>query len=222
MKETINTYLLGDLNTIIPMDRDAFYEEQVEVFEKTGKPTRASEVVNVFIFNLNQEMLAQKRSYAKRHNPGLLDKSMGGHVQYGDGIDYTVMVETVQELQTPSIVLRNKTDFLKTRRLLNDYLTTIAIVKHVRSKLYLIEKVFDNKLIKIANKAHIFLGVYGGSIRPADREAQGILFYTLPELNKEMEKSPKFFTNDMHILMKDLKDDVEEFLRLEVQRNRKS
>ena len=213
MEEIINTYLLDDLETVIPMDRGDFYKEQVEAFEKTGKPTRANEVVAIFIFNLRQEMLVQKRSYDKKHNPGLLDKSIGGHVRYGDGIDYTVMVETVQELQTPSIVLKNETDFVKTRKLLDDYLTTIAIIKHTKSKFYIFKKLFDDKIVEIANKMHVYFGIYGGSIRPADKEAQGVIFYTLPELEKEMKKFPKTFTNDMHVLVKELKSPMKVFLK---------
>lgn len=215
MSEIINTYSLDDLETEIPMDRDAFYKEQVESFKKTGKPSRANDIVDIFIFSLTGEMLVQKRSYDKAFNPGLLDKSIGGHIRYGDGVNYTVMVETVQELQTPSIVLKDDKDFKKTHILLKDYLTTIAIIKHVDSKLYTMKKIFKNEkdgVVEIANKANIFFGIYGGNIRPADREAQGVLFYTLEELDNEMKKFPKTFTNDMHVLMKDLGDDMKKFL----------
>jgi len=216
MSEIINTYLLDDLETVIPMDRGDFYKEQIEIFEKTGKPTRACEVVQIFIFNLNKELLVQKRSYSKKHNSGLLDKSIGGHIRYDDEVNYTVMVETVQELQTPSIVLRNEKDFIKTRELLSDYLTTIGIIKHTHSKLYMPKKLFNNKVIKIANKMHIFFGIYGGNIRPADREAQGVLFYTLEELSREMKKFPQTFTDDMHILVKDLGHEMKEFVESQI------
>lgn len=107
MSEILNTFLLDDPETPIPMDRDKFYAEQVNIFQKTGKPTRACEIVDVFIFNSHGQLFMQKRSYHKAHNPGILDKSIGGHVRHTDTPDYTVMVETVQELQTPSIVLKN-------------------------------------------------------------------------------------------------------------------
>ena len=71
------------------------------------------------MFNSYGEMIIQKRSFDKNHNPGLLDKSIGGHVQFGDTPDYTAMVETIQELQTPSIVLKNENDFVKTFHLLH-------------------------------------------------------------------------------------------------------
>ena len=39
-------------------------------------------------------------------------------------------------------------------------------------------------------------------VKPADNEAQGILFYNLDDLEKEMEHFPDLFTDDLHIFMK--------------------
>ncbi len=103
MSDLITTYNLDDRPDIVwPMDRKEFYRGQVEAFKKFGKPTKAIAVVSIFLFNEHGELLVQKRSNEKAHNPGLLDKSIGGHIQIGDSPQYTVMVETVQELQVPS------------------------------------------------------------------------------------------------------------------------
>lgn len=117
MNEIITTYLLSNPNNSYPMERDKFYSEQIEIYKKTNKPTLAVAIVNAFIFNSNGKLFVQKRSDQKNHNPGLLDKSIGGHIQFGDSSNYTMMVETVQELQVPSIILQNQTDFLKTYNL---------------------------------------------------------------------------------------------------------
>ena len=113
MAETVNTFLLKNPFELIPMDRKDFYDEQVSEYKENGEPTRAIEVVSILLFNSHGEMIIQKRSFDKNHNPGLLDKSIGGHIQSGDTADYTVMVETIQELQTPSIVLKDKNDLNK-------------------------------------------------------------------------------------------------------------
>lgn len=212
MNEMINTYLLDDPETLIPMDRGEFYAEQIEAFEKTRKPTRAAAILDVFIFNRVREMLVQKRSYDKAHNPGLFDKSVGGHIRYGDTADFSVMVETVQELQTPSIVLKNDVDFIKALKLLAGYTATVAIIKHVKTKIYHLEKIIDGKTIIIANKVHLYMGVYDGSTRIVDREAKGVLFYTLEELEKEMNQFSKAFTQDMHIFFQELRPEMERFL----------
>lgn len=214
MSETVNTYLLDNPEVLIPMDRKEFYAEQVAEYKKSGKPTRAVEVVNVMVFNSHGEMIIQKRSFDKTHNPGLLDKSVGGHMQYGDTPDYTVMVETVQELQTPSIVLKDTIDFQKTHSLLNNYLETIAIVKNTQPKIYTPIKIINGEEVRIANKMHLYIGVYDGRIRPVDREAKGVLFYTLAELESEMNKNPDTFTDDLRCILVDFKDEIAEFTEM--------
>ncbi len=211
--EVINTFLLSDPDTVIPMNRKEFYEEQIKVFKKTGKPSRACEIVVLFIFNRVGEVIIQKRSFDKNHNPGLLDKSIGGHIRYGDTEDFSVMVETVQELQIPSFVLKNEVDFKKTLSLLCSYLSTISIVKHSKSKIFNLERIINNETIIIANKVHIYFGIYDGRIRPVDREAKGILYYSLDELEQEVKKFPDTFTNDVMVFLKEFKPEMKKFLK---------
>ena len=124
------------------------------------------------------------------------------------------MMETVQELQTPSIVLNNLKDFNKTLGVLQSYLETIAIIKHSETKIFLNERKIDTDTVTIANKIHLFFGVYDGRVKPADMEAQGILFYTLEETKNEMEKFPDLFTHDMHVFMKEFSSEMKEFQKL--------
>ncbi len=212
MSESINTFLLENPFEMIPMDRKDFYDEQVAIFKEKGQPTRAVEIINILIFNSHGELTIQKRSFEKAHNPGLLDKSIGGHIQTGDTPDYTVMIETIQELQTPSIVLKDEKDFDKTLDLLKNYLETIAVIRHFQTTLCSPVKIIQGEEIRIANKMHIYLGVYNGRIRPVDREAKGVLFYSLSELETEMKNFPQTFTDDLHVIMKDYKEDIEKFI----------
>lgn len=212
MSEIINTYLLSNPFELVPMDRDDFYREQIESFKNIGEPSRANEIINIFLFNSHGELLLQKRSYDKKHNPGLIDKSIGGHVVYGDTPDYSVMLETVQELQTPSVVLRTEEDFNKTYQILDKYLETVSLIKLSATKLIIPIKIINGEKIKIANKMNIYFGVYDGRIRPVDREAKGVLFYSLEELEQEMKQFPDLFTDDLHILLKDFNTEINEFV----------
>ena len=174
MSEIINVYS-KDSQNIKPQDRAIFYDSQVA--QKNSEIEDYVELVAVFIVNSRGEVILQKRSNSKRHNPNMLDKAIGGHVVHGDSVDYTVMVETLQELQTPSIVLRSEEDFIKTKKLLANYLDTICIIKHIDSDYFELTKKLDGSDVKIGNFTHVFFGVYNGKVRPADREARGILYY---------------------------------------------
>ncbi len=213
MPEEIQTYALGDLEAMTPMDRAAFYDEQLAL----DTPTRAIEVVNILLFNEHGEVILQKRSKSKRHNPGLIDKSIGGHITHGNTADYTVLTETVQELQVPSMVLRDGHDFTKTYALLGSYLDTIALIRYIDTSLHLLTKVFDTQERTIANKLHLYLGVYSGRVKNVDREAQGLLTYSLAQLQSELDDYPKLFTHDLRMIVTKYAEQIESFRALIIQ-----
>ncbi len=212
MSEIVNTYLLSDPKHLIPMKRDDFYKEQIEVFKKTGKPSRAIEIVQIILFTSDQEIILQKRSNKKKHNAGLMDKSVGGHIQHKNTPTYTVMVETLQELQIPSFVLDSEDDFDKTLKLLYKYLTGAALVQLVNSKTEIHNKVFKGEKIPIACRYHFFIGVYDGSVKPIDKEASGILFYNYNSFKKEIKAMPDFFTDDLKYFITRYKKEIDRIL----------
>lgn len=197
MSEIVNTYLLSKPGQLIPMKRESFYKEQLGVFKKTGKPSRAIEVVQILLFTLDQEIILQKRSNKKKHNAGLMDKSIGGHIQHKSTSTYTVMAETLQELQIPSFVLDSEDDFNKTLKLLHKYLGSAALVQRIDEKIEILPKLFKGERIPIAYKYHFLIGVYNGPVKPIDKEASGILFYNYNSLKKEIKTMPDFFTDDL-------------------------
>jgi hypothetical protein len=62
---------------LIPMERKAFYDEQFALSVNGQEPNRSVDVVQVLLFTLDGEVILQKRSQNKAHNPGLIDKSIG-------------------------------------------------------------------------------------------------------------------------------------------------
>ncbi|OGB85446.1 hypothetical protein A2994_02400 [candidate division Kazan bacterium RIFCSPLOWO2_01_FULL_48_13] len=216
MSEIVTTYMLNNPGVDIPMDRGEFYAEQIKAFKETGEPTRAVGIIAILMFDEKGEIYLQKRSDTKFHNAGLMDKSIGGHIQYGDSDDYSVMVETVQELQVPSIVLRTDEDFRKTHQLLRSHLSTIALVKQVGVRIFNSEKVINGEKVVIANKVHLFFGLYGGAIKTVDREAKGVLLYTLDALARELSANPDQFTYDIHVLFRDYREKMESFIKADL------
>ncbi len=214
MSETVNTFDLKNPFISIPMDRDEFYKEQVNEFKTNWEPTKAIEVINIFLFNESWELILQKRSSNKGHNANLLDKSIWWHVVSGDTADFTAMVESVQELKVPSIVLNNHQDFLKTYNLLSKYISSTAVVEHVDTKIINIEKLIKGEKITISNKIHIYIWVYWWSVKNVDKEAKWVLFYSINELEDEMKQFPDTFTQDLHFYIKEYKNYFKSFLTI--------
>lgn len=211
MSETITVHDIKNPGLSMSMDREKFYAEQVAEFMRTGEPSKMVEVVHVLLFHQDGTLLIQQRSSKKAQNPNFLDKSVGGHIQYGDAPDYTVMVETVQELQVPSITLKNEMDFQKTYLLLQNYLNTVAVVQYVGTFDTALGRIFDGNRILIANRVHFFLGVYTGAVKNVDQEAKGIIFYSLDDLQKEVAEAPERFTEDLRFLLRECIDEIQTF-----------
>lgn len=216
MSEYIVTYSFSQPNLPIRYDRKTFYKEEEE---REGEvPLRAVEVIQVFIFNASGEVYIQKRSREKNHNPRLLDKTVGGHVQHGDSVMYTVMVETVQELRVPSIVLHNDEDFDRSLDLLKSYIGVTCLLKHIDTKVATLSKLIKKRSVSIGTKYHLYFGVYDGPIKTVDKEAVGVLVYSLEDLLEEMAENPEEFTADMHYFTKEYKKELFKFRDLVVQR----
>ena len=196
-----------------PMLRSEFYSEQIKEFRKNSKPSRAVSIIELFLFNEHGELFIQKRSDTKAHNPGLLDNSVGGHIKWGDGVEFTMMVESVQELQAPAIALRTDEDFIKTFKLLQEYLSTISLQKKVDSRIFLLEKIFHGEKVIIANKKYVFFGVFHGAVKTVDREAKGILLYSLDDLIEEMKSRPEIFTHDLKEMIATYEDKLRAFVK---------
>jgi len=203
--EKITVSPIRKIDEVRSYSRKQYYDE---IFQDNVVPKFAVHVVNMFIITTSGEVLLQKRAAQKRHNPRLIDKSLGGHVVYGDHTDYTVMVETVQELLTPSIVLKNEKDFEKTYSLLGDYLNTVALIKHRDVIEMTLDKLVDGKLYSVPNVVHMYLGIYDGSTKPADKESSGMLYYRIEDLEEEMLSVPEQFSDDVKKLFAMFKPDL--------------
>ena len=203
--EKITVSPIGNPTAVSSYSRKQFYDEQ---FSDSPMDELAVHVVAVFILTSTGEILLQKRSADKRHNPRLIDKTLGGHVTYGDDPDYTVMVETVQELLTPSIVLRNQQDFTRTHELLKDYLNTVALIKFNDVREVRLSRMAEGVARDMTNVVHAYFGIYDGSTKPADKESAGMLYFKFDDLDGEIAATPDQFTDDLKKLFALYEDDL--------------
>lgn len=175
----------------------------------------AVSIVQIFLINESGEIIIQKRAKHKKHNAGLLDKTVWGHIQYGDPVDYTVMVETVEELQCPSIVVKEDEDFGQRLGLLRNYIDTIAVVSHIDTKIEVLKNIYrEDGEIDIAKKNYLFMWVYGGRLKNVDKEAMWLLYYELDDLLEEMKQYPNMFTHDLEFFVHTYEDDIRSFISL--------
>lgn len=212
MQELINIFTHTSPQKSYPYERAIFYREETDRSDRDESIERYVEVIHVILFNEHGEIIIQKRSKEKNHNPNLLDKSIWWHVQVGDSPNLTAMIESIQELQTPSIVLDNHTDFLKTYEVLKNYLTTSAIIEYIDTVDFDSEKIIWDRCVSIGNRVHLYFWVYAGRVKNVDKEAKGIFTYSLDDIEDEIQKWEQYFTRDMIYLLRNYSGKMRKFL----------
>ena len=75
--------------------------------------------------------------------------------------------------------MREDENFERTMKVLTHSLESAAILELVDNNIYEIDNFFGTERVTIAKNIWLFLGVYGGAIKPIDREASGVLYYEL-------------------------------------------
>jgi isopentenyldiphosphate isomerase len=97
MAENLEIYDL-DSNLLGIQDRKDFYKEIKSEFAEKGKISRKVKSIRFMLMNSSGRIYLQKRSKIKEENPGLYDKTVGGHVSAGDSFDMTAIRECAEEL----------------------------------------------------------------------------------------------------------------------------
>jgi len=96
--------------------------------------------IHIWIYNKKKEVLLQKRSMTKDVYPGLLDASVGGHVDLNDDYDKTA----VRELEEETGIKVNKNDLTFITKLRKkSYDTSTNMINNVITAVYVYE--YDNR-----------------------------------------------------------------------------
>lgn len=182
-------------------DRNKFYSEIKEEFIKKGKISRQVKAIRLILMNSSGRIYLQKRSKIKNENPGLYDKTIGGHVSKGDTWNMTVIKECAEELGFPASVLSDE-KFVKSIKV-----TDLSIIGIFRK----VSEISNFQSVRIDKKGNkfvqpyitaIYIGYYNGAIRFVDGESSGIEVFSLEELKDEINENPEKFTEDIKFMVK--------------------
>jgi isopentenyl-diphosphate delta-isomerase len=155
------------------------YDRQVGTAEKlavhrSGDLHRA---FSIFVFNEHDEMLLQKRARNKYHSGGLWTNTCCSHPRPGENLRQATSRRLREEMGF-SCRLKKAFDFIYKAKLDND----------------LTEHELD----------HVFVGKYQGKISPDKNEVMDFRWYKLPDLKREISKSPHKFTIWFRIALEQL------------------
>ena len=182
-------------------DRKKFYSEIKDEFAEKGKISRQVKSVRLILMNSKGRIYLQKRNKSKDENPGLYDKTVGGHVAKDDTYDMTTIRECAEELGFPASILSPE-EFDKAIKVTN--LSIVWIFKKI-------DYIPNFQSVRITRKGDkfiqpymttIYIGYYDGAIRFVDGESSGIEVFSLKELKEEIKNNPDKFTEDLKFMIK--------------------
>lgn len=195
MSERLEIYnTTGDLVAV--QDRKEYEREIEEEYASSGTITRKVRAIRLLLLTSQGRVYLQKRSKAKKANPGLLDKTVGGHVAAGHSYSMTVVKECAEELGFPSTVL-DTSEFRKAVQVTD--LTIIGIIQLIEIlNDFVSTRVLGNgTTFKQPYITAMYVGYYDGPIRFVDGESCGIESFSMEELLAEIAEQPSRFTEDL-------------------------
>jgi len=185
-----------DGNHIGEQERKSFYAETKAEFLEMGRVSRQVKTIRLMLMNSDGRIYVQKRSKLKNENPGLYDKTIGGHVSKGHSYELTVTKECAEELGFPAAVMPND-QFVQA--VSNTDLNIIGLFKEIEVvNSYLSTRISkDGTSFAQSYLSAFFVGYYDGPIKFSDGESSGIEVFSMDELEEDIKNNPQKYTKDL-------------------------
>ncbi|NQZ84712.1 MAG: NUDIX domain-containing protein [Nanoarchaeales archaeon] len=158
--------------------------------------------IQLILLNSKGEIIVQLRNESRVQNPGMFDKSVGGHVVDEDSYEKTLYKECDEELGIIPIIFKGDNEY-KTN-IQKNILKKVALVKEIGYQINVksLRVLKNNKIIKVFYIQKIYLGYYDGNFKFNDNEVSLIKKYSLKNLKDCIKKTPELYTYDLKQLIK--------------------
>lgn len=168
-------------------------------------------LIDVFLFNKSGEILLQRRGLNKRANPGKLHTSIGGHINWGEKPEFSLVHECMEELGAPTFLFAED-NYDQAIKKLEPYTHKAALVKEIKEffRNYSKSDIENQRYIK--DRIWLYFGRYDGVTEPPDEEVAGYEWFNLNNLSKEMEEKPDQFTAGIKIYFNEFNDEMRGFV----------
>lgn len=165
--EVITLYTKEKPNNPVSCDRTKYYDHDFTTY-KDHYPA----LIDVFLFNKFGDVLLQRRGRNKRNNPYRLHTTVGGHINWGEKPEFSLVRECMEELGAPVLVFSQGV-YSEALKKLKDYTHKAALVYEIKEffRNYSDSQVKDRRGIK--DRIWLYFGRYDGPIEIPDRESAG-------------------------------------------------
>lgn len=162
-----------------------------------GRPRTKVKAVHVLLLNSKGEVYLQSRCRLSTTDPGILDKTVGGHVRVGETYDLAAVRECGEELGIP-IAIFPLAEFHEAA--LNIDTATTAVVRPVAFlPNYWSFRFINGKRTLIARTAMVYIGYYDGNLKM--RDTGGVVLLTPAEIKEAAKTGSRSFSSDIIYLL---------------------
>jgi isopentenyldiphosphate isomerase len=168
-------------------------------------------VTDVLIFNVHCELLLQQRALHKKANPGRYSTSVGGHINFGERPEFTVVHECMEEIGVP-FLLFSEQSFSDAYRKLAPYTKRAALGYLHKAHFQSVPEDVSQGHPPFKQKMWLHFARYDGPVESVDGDAMGFEWRSLAVLQEERRKHPERFANVFHRAIEQWQTDVESFV----------
>ncbi|GAB6107221.1 isopentenyl-diphosphate Delta-isomerase [Fusibacter bizertensis] len=140
---------------------------------------------SILVFNEQNQLLLQRRSFKKYHTPGLWTNTCCSHPRYGEKLTDAVQRRLIEEM---------------------GFSCALEELFHFIYKVEFEKGLFEYEL------DHVFLGRYSGNVIANPDEVHEIKWIDLDTLKREIEENPDQFTYWFKYLLKHHSDTIHKYL----------
>lgn len=239
MKEYLRIFNPETWDLLGIREREELYAEMKEVasaLERGGeKPLSpfAIEFVHLVLVNLAGEIYMSKRSASKPDNPGLYDKTVGGHVvavhsddevlspdelvglaeRYGEDFDDALIREAREELSIDVVI----TDEIRFQTKLKETnLSRHAVVRRLGYNPHFISRRITQEGMPwfLRSRVVLYGGVYNGVVTYQKDEVEAHVLLGRSDLDFFLRHDPAILTGDIRQIMLDYGEQIQRIIPL--------
>lgn len=190
MTEHIILYHISDLTAPIILARDAVYAERYTKYQD-----HYIAFVDAWIFSPLGKVILQRRAKHKKVSPNLLHTTIGGHLNPGEDIGFTLIHECMEEFGHASYIVPDSMAFDAVYGKLAPYNDRVVILQQLRQWSYEFEHHVGEEVFLSRDMCHDFVGVFSGIPKNLDSSVSEFVTLSLEEIDEKMKDRHHDFTN---------------------------
>jgi len=148
----------------------------------------------------------------KRKNPYKLHTTVGGHINWGEKPEFSLVHECLEELGAPALLF-SRSEYSEAVKKLRGYNRKAAVVYEVKEYFRNFSDSGIQERRDIKDRIWLYFGLYDGPIETPDRHSAGYEWIDFRTLEAEIRANPQQFTSGLIAYCEELREEMKAFVK---------